>query len=539
MQMVRYSIALVFAAVALIAQKPGSVRGQVASVAGAPLRKAEVILRSTGTTNGQDARVLAATTDGSGVFFFENVAPGKYIISAQRNGFVRQDSGPRRGAAPAIQGISVAEGQDVTGISIKLTPHSVITGKVTDEDSEPMFGATVSIMEERYTRGRRTLAPRANVVVNDLGEYRIAGLQPGRYYLAVEPRNEWGSQVTRARQPGEETERSFVTVYFPGVVDQIQATPINLEPGQEARGIDVQVRKSPTVHIRGHVLDDAGNPISNTAVMLMSGENPTAGMGGKTGSVRPDGSFDIAGVPPGNHVLMANRITREQARSVGILNVQVGARDVNDVVLRMSSPAQITGVVKAPENPDLTSVRVTLDPIESFPFDMHSSRNMQEGNAFTIPDITPGKYRIDVYGAPEGYYLRSAQVNGQDVTDSGLTVTGSMAGVEVTLVKGATTVDGTVSDADGKPLGQSLIALVPPSGKRDQWRLFKTSMADQNGRFTFRNLSPGEYTLFAFQPGGDTGAVQNPEYLKQIESKGTVVKLGENARESVQLKVID
>jgi hypothetical protein len=164
---------------------------------------------------------------------------------------------------------------------------------------------------------------------------------------------------------------------------------------------------------------------------------------------------------------------------------------------------------------------------------------MQEGNAFTISDITPGKYRVDVYGAPEGYYLRSAQVNGQDVTDSGLTVTGSIAGVEVTLVKGATTVEGTVSDFDGKALGQSLIALVPPSGKRDQWRLFKTSMADQNGRFTFRNLSPGEYTLFAFQPGGDTGAVQNPEYLKQIESKGTVVKLAENARESVQLKVID
>jgi hypothetical protein len=64
-------------------------------------------------------------------------------------------------------------------------------------------------------------------------------------------------------------------------------------------------------------------------------------------------------------------------------------------------------------------------------------------------------------------------------------------------------------------------------------------MADQNGRFVFRNLSPGEYTVLAFGANGDPSVVQNPEYLKQIESKGTAVKLGENARESVQLKVVE
>ena len=114
-----------------------------------------------------------------------------------------------------------------------------------------------------------------------------------------------------------------------------------------------------------------------------------------------------------------------------------------------------------------------------------------------------------------------------------------MAGLELSLAKGAVNVEGSVTDADGKGAGQSLIALVPPPDKRDQWRLFKTSMADQNGRFCFWNLSPGEYTLLAFGSGGDPSVVQNPEYLKQIESKGTVVKPGENARESVQLKVIE
>ena len=34
---------------------------------------------------------------------------------------------------------------------------------------------------------------------------------------------------------------------------------------------------------------------------------------------------------------MANRMTREQGRSVGLLHVQVGAREMDDVVLRMAA----------------------------------------------------------------------------------------------------------------------------------------------------------------------------------------------------------
>jgi len=540
LQMVRL-FSCVFLTVLACAQQPpasvtpGSVQGQVLSITGTPLRKADVTLR--GASTGPPP-VVFAVTDASGVFVFENVEPGSYVISAQRTGFVRTEGMRRLAGTPPIQGITVAAGQNVTGISIKLIPHSVITGKVTDEDSDPMFGATVNIMEERYVRGRRALTPRTTAVVNDLGDYRIAGLQPGRYFLAVEPRNEFGPASVRAKQPGEETERSFVTVYYPGVADQSQATPINLEAGQEARGVDIQVRKSPTVHLRGRVLDESGAPVSNTNVIVMNGDNPSMGMGRTSASVRADGTFDISAVPSGSHVLMAHRMAREQGGSVVVANVQVGTRDLDGIVLRMSVPAQITGVVKAAGDPALPNVRVVLDPIDSFPMDMYGSRGMQNGNAFTIGDVAPARYRVDVYGAPDGYYLKSVQMNGQEISDSGLTVTGSAGGLEIVLVQGATTVEGTGID-DAKPVPQSLVGLVPPPGKRDQWRLFKTSMADQNGRFSFRNLSPGEYTLFAFGSGGDPGALQNPEYLKQMEAKGTVVKLGENARESVQLKVVE
>jgi protocatechuate 3,4-dioxygenase beta subunit len=526
--------AILFFQALTFAQQPASIRGQVNSITGDPIRKAEVTLRIVESRPGPGS-VRVSTSDPSGIFIFNDVPPGKYIISAQRNGFVSQNRG-----RPAIQSISVTAGQDVSGISIKLTPHSVVTGKVLDEDGEPMFGAAVNIMEERYVRGRRTLTARGSGTVNDLGEYRIAGLQPGRYFVAVQPRGDYGPAPFRVRAPGQEVDRNYVTVYYPGVFEQSQATPIDLDAGQEARGIDIQVRKATTVHVRGRVLDDAGNPVLGTAVTVLSGDNPGAGSAGRNmGMVRNDGSFDVPGIPPGTHTLMANRMARDRGRSSAILTVEVGSHDLDGVTLRMSPPAQISGVIKAADNPNLGNVRVTLDPMDNTAFDMQSSRTIGEGNTFTVPGISPGNYRVDVFGAPDGYYVKSVQVGGQNYLESGLAISSNLSGVEITLSKGATTVEGTVIDSDGKPVAQGIVALIPPVAKRDQWRLFKTALADQGGRFNLRNLPPGEYTLLAFAAGEDASAVQNPEYLKRVESKGAVVKLGENARESVQVKVVE
>jgi protocatechuate 3,4-dioxygenase beta subunit len=530
----QFGAILFFLSIASAQQSAGSVAGQVTNIAGDPIRKADVTLRPTGN-DPRPGAVLVGSTDASGAFVFSSLQPGKYTVSAQRNGFVSQNGG-----RPAIQSVSVAAGQNVTGITIKLTPHSIVTGKVLDEDGEPLFGAGVSILEERYFRGRRTLSARGNGSVNDLGEYRIAGLQPGRYFVAVQPRAAYGPAPSRVRPPGQDVDLDYVSVYYPGVFEQSQATAIEIAPGHEARGIDIQVRKVATVHVRGRVIDDAGNPVSGIAITVLKGDRSVGGAGWRAmGAVREDGSFDIPAVPAGTHTLMANRMSRGHGRSTAAQKIEIGSHDLEGVIVRMSPSAQISGVIKAADNPNLGNVQVTLDPMDNAIFDLQSSRGIGEGNTFVLPGVAPGNYRVDVSGAPEGYYIKSVQVSGQDYLESGLAIAGSISGVDVILAKGATTVEGTAVDADGKPIAQSVVALVPPAGKRDQWRLFKTSLADQSGRFSVRNLPPGEYTLFAFAAGDDASAVQNPEYLKQIEAKGTAVKLGENARESVQVKVIE
>lgn len=62
----------------------------------------------------------------------------------------------------------------------------------------------------------------------------------------------------------------------------------------------------------------------------------------------------------------------------------------------------------------------------------------------------------------------------------------------VAATAAAYTVSGTVTDSDGEPLIGASARLFAP---RDTTRVLKTAVADENGRFTFNNVSNGTYVL--------------------------------------------
>src|SRR5216684_4293953 len=114
------------------------VEGRVTSVAGDPLRKANLRLQNTqapGPSNAQPPPPnYTSSSDADGNFLFEDVDPGRYILSAERNGYLAAHYGTGRRS----QVFNVAVGQRVTGLIIKMTPQAVVGGKVTDEDGDPL-----------------------------------------------------------------------------------------------------------------------------------------------------------------------------------------------------------------------------------------------------------------------------------------------------------------------------------------------------------------------------------------------------------------
>ncbi|MFM2125692.1 MAG: hypothetical protein RL328_2143, partial [Acidobacteriota bacterium] len=288
------------------AQPPGSITGQVVNAnTGEPLRKATLSLRP----QGRGGNPATASTDNAGDFKFTTVDPGTYTITAERTGFVRGAYGEDRAGGQA-RAFEVTTGKTTTSIQIKLIPHSVVTGRVYDQDGDPVQGAQVSVMRYAYPRGQRQLNTVAQGATNDLGEFRVPGLAPGRYYVSATDRGVLaalqgavadliggpggpgaakgggrggarGAILDQILGRGEQNPEDYVTTYYPRSIEPTGATPLDLVAGSELRGIDIGLLKARKYNIAG-VVDGlpAPTPQQNDAQAKGKGKGKQFGPGG-------------------------------------------------------------------------------------------------------------------------------------------------------------------------------------------------------------------------------------------------------------------
>jgi hypothetical protein len=79
--------------------------------------------------------------------------------------------------------------------------------------------------------------------------------------------------------------------------------------------------------------------------------------------------------------------------------------------------------------------------------------------------------------------------------------------------------------------------VVPEQSKRKFPRLYKSALTDQYGHFEIHGLAPGNYKLFSWQ-GVERNAWQDPEFLKDYESKGEAIEVKDRDEKSIDLKLI-
>ena len=131
-----------------------------------------------------ERRPNSTSTDASGRFILKDVEPGRYQLWAQRNGYVQQAYG-QRGSERSGTTLTLGPGQTLSDIIFRLAPAAVISGRVFDEDGEPVAGASVQAMRYRYMEGKRELVPMGMDRSDDQGEYRIFGLAAGQYFVSA------------------------------------------------------------------------------------------------------------------------------------------------------------------------------------------------------------------------------------------------------------------------------------------------------------------------------------------------------------------
>src|SRR5215468_1015453 len=213
---------------------------------GEPLKKAiiEVIAE-----NQEDGGNYTATSDHDGHFKVSDIQPGRYKIFVERTGFLEVDEKRRRTAGRRI---SLDPGQELKDQTLYMLAAAVVTGRVIDEDGDPMANVEISVLRRRAS----TFEPAGSERTNDLGEYRVGGLLPGKYYVVATPMPNFQSVVASPKK-GEDpanpsTPPSYAPTFYPAAVDRAQASPIELHAGEEMPA-DFSLTRRRQACIRGKV----------------------------------------------------------------------------------------------------------------------------------------------------------------------------------------------------------------------------------------------------------------------------------------------
>jgi Carboxypeptidase regulatory-like domain len=297
---------------------------------GEPLKKAHVVLRRWGEDSNKHP--LTATTDASGHFSIDKIPADRYNLAVDRANYLEMHYGQDQPDKPGAI-LSLAPGQKITDLLFRLHRTAVIAGRILDEVGDPIRGADVVAGARTVVRGKPKIEFGESTTTNDLGEYRVADLAPGRYLIIANP-----PQLSRMWYSYEQGD-DYVSTYYPGTTDSARASTLEVKSGDEITGIDfVLASKLPirTYQIHGHVLnsltDDAGAQI---VVMLYPRGNRDLDLiaDDKQATIdRKTGTFEIKGVAPGQYVAVAISFG-ESRRHRATQNVEVIASDVDGVAL--------------------------------------------------------------------------------------------------------------------------------------------------------------------------------------------------------------
>lgn len=360
---------------------------------------------------GQLLAIPTAMTDDQGAFVIKDVPAGSYRVNAVRNGYSRQEFGQKTVGRPGSV-LNVKAGQDVKDIAFRLTPAATIVGRISDTNGDPLPGVSVQAMRSTFdATGKRSLQPVGAAKTNDLGEYRLYWMNPGRYFVnanaaatGLEAIAAMSAQAQAAsgqepstpeeaaliaqsqsilgpgKNPNEAANVGLVTSYYPNTLDSSRAVAIELQPGSEIRGIDFTLTKEQKVRIRGKIIDaGTGKPPQMAQVSLTPREGGGGLLDGLLGSI--GGALQGNTYDPATGVFEA----REVASGSYYLQVMSQAQVQPNAGARGADPANATDALAALSSMNTTKVSVDV-----------LGADIDNLNITVTPGITiPGRIRLE------------------------------------------------------------------------------------------------------------------------------------------------
>ena len=341
------------------------------------------------------------------------------------------------------------------------------------------------------------------------------------------------------------TVTGFAPTFYPGTPVAAEAQPIEVVAGAELVA-DVSLVAARLTSVSGVVVDPAGTRATGGYVMTMNGGRSRGMMfsGSGGGQIKPDGTFTVSGLAPGEYLLRAqpsfstnpmfddattNRRERQATASVTVSGEPI-------VGLRLA----VVDPIRIPVNPIFDD---TSAPRPERVFVSASSQNGLGGSGAAIRDdgrlsleVVPGTYSLFA-SAGSGWYVKRIVYRGQDVESEDVDLTAAPGGrIDVVFTNRSSTVDGGVSDGSGKPVTEYTVVIFPQDAelaRRGRQRM-RMARPDQQGRFRAEHLPPGDYLAAAVVELDMEGGF-DPEILDGLRPAAKAFRLREGDAATLSL----
>jgi hypothetical protein len=358
------------------------------------------------------ARLSSTFTDDRGRFVFTKVAAGTYYLNAIKGGYADGHYGPTLSGNGGSMIVLVA-GEWFDAANIILAKLSAISGRIVDEHGEPVVGAFVRVLASLNVGGASHLVGGPVATTDDLGEYRIAGLPPGRYFVSVPSiaasvpasasvpdieglsadqlarrdsqtigplQRRSGGEVVEGQTallvgiyptppPVEGHPQAYPMTLYPGTTTLTGATPIDVTTTSDQSGIDITLAPVPAVSVSGR-LGGGSAPYTGIVLRLVPTglEDLADGSEAATTAVEADGAFTFLRVPAGHYLLTGAAMVGLQwsARATGQRSPRLPDTPGVAGYLQAGRPMATDGLGISQRNPSPNEARVGFEhlPIE-------------------------------------------------------------------------------------------------------------------------------------------------------------------------------
>jgi protocatechuate 3,4-dioxygenase beta subunit len=463
-----------------------------------------------------------AKSDASGRYRLSGLPAGQYQITAIAPGLA---AAPQIGFSSSFygsgKGVVLASGEEADEVDIKLVQGSVITGRVTDADGQPVVEERINLqmVDQAGNPNNQATFGMWNYQMNltdDRGIYRLYGLAAGRYRVSV------GSIEGGFGMSGKRT--YYTATFYGNTSDAARATIVELQEGSEATNIDIRVgRATSTFVVSGRVVDaENGQPIPGIRLMYGPSRPNQPFYGGFVGTpTNTRGEFRFENIEPGRYGVTVSGSLDASAHYSDPLLFEIADADVTNLELKAIRGLTLSGVVlfeggranELLQQLGTLRVGVSVTSAANRQVQTSSSSSIAPDGSFQISGVRPGKARLYIstmLSALRGITILHADRGGVDVTQNLEVHTGeSITDLRIVATLGAGTIRGTVRFVGEPPPNLRLIV----STRRDGTTPGGAGPVDARGHFFISSLTSGMYevTLVITPPPQMSGRPIKPQ----------------------------